>query len=410
MKKTIFTILSVMFIMTIQAQRNVIFSPNINTLQVVISDNWLQPPVVTLGSDEPINISFDEMSHAYHRYTYKVEHCEADWSTSKDIFESDYLEGFNNNIIDNYVNSVNTTELYTRYSFQIPNAQCRLKISGNYKVCITDEESGDKILEACFMVVEPTVSSSMSILTNTDIDVNKSHQQLDLQVDYGNLNITDPTSQIYTVIMQNYRWDNAVINPRPNYIGNNKLTWTHNRNLIFDGSNEYRKFEMLDVHHPTMGIEHIDYVNTAYHFYPFESNPRLNYLYDEDANGAFYIRNSDNVDNDYTCDYVWVHYTMYSERVEGKVYINGWWTNDSFENKYEMQYNNIKKCYEATILQKQGYYSYQYIVMREDGTTTFLPAEGSFFETENSYQALIYYKATGERTFKLVAYKNLSTR
>ena len=38
------------------------------------------------------------------------------------------------------------------------------------------------------------------------------------------------------------------------------------------------------------------------------------------------------------------------------------------------------------------------------------PSEGSFFETRNQYQALIYYKGTGARTWRLVGYRALDFR
>ena len=57
-------------------------------------------------------------------------------------------------------------------------------------------------------------------------------------------------------------------------------------------------------------------------------------------------------------------------------------------------------------MQKQGYYSYQFV--RRDGSVP--PSEGSFFQTENNYQALVYYKGTGERTWQLVGYRAIALR
>ena len=52
-------------------------------------------PVIALGEGVPVNIAFDDLTHEYRRYAYKVEHCNADWSTSGDLFVSDYIDGFN---------------------------------------------------------------------------------------------------------------------------------------------------------------------------------------------------------------------------------------------------------------------------------------------------------------------------
>ena len=48
------------------AQYNEIKSENIASLQVVTGNNWLSMPIATLNG-EAINISFDDLTHEYHR-------------------------------------------------------------------------------------------------------------------------------------------------------------------------------------------------------------------------------------------------------------------------------------------------------------------------------------------------------
>lgn len=388
---------------------NKIFSPSVKTLQAVVNDDWLSPPVMTLGSDDVLNIGFDELSHNYHRYIYKVEHCEDDWSVSDGLFESDFLEGFNDNPIEDYQNSLNTTVLYTHYSLQIPNERCRLRMSGNYRLSVYDEERDNELVaQVEFMVVEQLMNVGLSMTTNTDIDVNRSHQQISVSLDYGSLNITNIDEQVRLVVTQNAREDNAVRNIRPNLINSNGLKWEHNRQLIFDAGNEYHKFEVLDVSHPTMGIEHMTWDGTNYNAYPFVDEPRRNYLTDVDADGSFFIRNSDNTEIDYTCDYVFVHYKLHSgEQYDGTMLIDGRWTTEQQPSTYSMEYDETDGSYNATILQKQGYYSYQYVLEDDNGRRSIPPSEGSFYETENRYQAYVYYKPTAGRTWQLVGYRQL---
>ena len=47
--------------------------------------------------------------------------------------------------------------------------------------------------------------------------------------------------------------------------------------------------------------------------------------------------------------------------------------------------------------------------MNQNGTLSTLPADGSFYQTENSYQSLVYFRGQGERTDRLVNYLNLSS-
>ena len=393
--------------------KNKILNPQIRSLQAVVNQDWLSPAVMHLGKDDVLNVAFDELSHQYHRYIYKLEHCEADWTPSEELFESEWLEGFNDNTIDDYENSVNTTVAYTHYWLQIPNDRCRLKMSGNYKLHILDEDNdNEEILVVEFMVTEQTMNLDLSVTTNTDIDLNASHQQVSMNLSYGRWQVTSPEDQIQTVVMQNQR--TARWNVSPNFqtpSGNINLSWTHNRELIFEAGNEYHKFEVLDVTHPTMGVDFIRWDGTYYQVFPFTNEPRPNYIYDEDANGAFYIRNSDNRENDIASDYVWVHYRLKAPRLpEGKVIVDGQWTTDDNIFNYVMAYDEEEGMYHTKILQKQGYYSYQYLWLRDDGTTTFVPSEGCFYQTENRYQAYAYFKGIGERTWRLVAYRQIELK
>ena len=70
MQKTLFSLCLIVWALTINAQRNEIFNSRIASLQVVAGDKWMQMPIVELGSQTPINIRFDDLTHEYHRYTY----------------------------------------------------------------------------------------------------------------------------------------------------------------------------------------------------------------------------------------------------------------------------------------------------------------------------------------------------
>lgn len=387
------------------AQRSEIHDPRISTLQVVAGNDWLSMPVVALGG-EPVVISFDDMTHDYHRYVYKIEHCDAMWNISSDLFTNDYISGFNGNLtIDDYNESLNTNRLYTHYQLRIPNENCRIAMSGNYKLTVFDEnDDNHPVLTACFMVVDPKMKVAASYSSNTDIDVNKSHQQVRVNLDYGSVRVTDPMRQLHVVVLQNGRWDAAVRGPKPDYVSADGLRWAHNRLLIFHAGNVYRKFEMLDMNHTTMGLEEMTWDGSDFHAFVFPDLPRSSYVHDEAPQGSFYIRNSDNEDNDFQSDYAWVHFRLVAPRQAGEVYLNGDWTCDSFLPSYQMSYVEEKGEYEASVLLKQGYYSYQYLVLKEDGTTMPVTSEGSYFQTSNKYQVLVYYRGQGDRTDKLVGF------
>jgi len=396
--------------LTSAAQQNEIFNSRIASLQVVAGDDWLSPPVIPLHGNTAINISFDDLTHEYHRYIYRIEHCDADWTTSSSLFSSEYVEGFSDGIaLEDLEESLNTNVLYTHYRLQIPNSNCRLKMSGNYRVIIYDENNGEEpILSACFMVVEPLMGVMMSVTANTDLGINSQWQQVGLEVKYGPLSVTRPDQQLHIVIMQNGRWDDARMGATPQYTMPTGLKWSHNRQFIFSAGNEYRKFEMLDTDHPTLGIDKMRWDGTAYHAYLWPDEPRTNYIYDEDANGAFYIRNSDNYENNRLSDYVLVHFTLKSPRLDGEVYLNGVWTNDRFLPEYKLEYDELAGEYTTVQNLKLGYYNYQYLLVKADGSIVPVPSEGSFYQTENKYQAFIYYRDISGRSDRLVGYQQVS--
>ena len=385
---------------------NRIFSERVRSLTSVVNGEWLSRPVMQLGSADELVVGFDELSHNYHRLTYHIEHCEADWTTSEDIFESDWLAGFNNLQIEDYQNSINTTVLYTHYQLTIPNDRCRLTMSGNYRLTVTDDDADDeRLLQVEFYVVEPVCNVGLRATTNTDIDHNRSHQQLSMTVALNGLRVTSPEEQLQTVVMQNWRDDTARRNVAATYVTDRELMWDHCRGLIFDAGNEYHKFEVLDVSHPTMGIERIVWDGEYYQAYPYVATVRRNYLTDVDADGAFCIRNSDRQESDYTCDYVWVNFQLKAP-YEGPLYIGGHWTTDDDMERYMMVSDEADGTYRQSLMLKQGYYSYR--LTRADGSTP--DSEGSYYQTQNRYEAMVYYRPDGGRTWRLVGYRELDFR
>lgn len=395
----------------VSAQRHVIMNDRISTLQVVAGDEWMSLPCIQLGGDKVINISFDDLTHTYHRYTYTITHCETDWTESTELFTSDYISGFSSDItIDDYEESINTNTLYLHYSLQIPNDQCQIKMSGNYRLDVLDDETRDTMFTARFYVYEPLVGISADILDNTDIDIRSCHQQLSFQINYPNsLGVTDARSQFRVAVMQNRREDDMVWCPPAPILRQGVAEWSHVRQLIFPAGNEYHKFEFLDPHRNSMGVDSVRWDGECYHAYLFHDYPRRAYVYDQDANGAFYVRNSDNIDNDFTTDYVMVHFALDTPRLPGDVYLDGQWTNNSLSDAYRMDYDEEHSCYHIALPLKYGYYSYQYLLVDEEPSSPsqVMPSltrltEGDFFQTENKYNILVYFRPNGGRTWRLV--------
>ncbi len=395
-----------------QKYRTDIFSERIKTIQVLQREYWGAPPIIHLNGNDIIEISFDELSHDYKRYVYKIVHCNADW-TQSNLSPIEYLNGFQSLPVENYTFSLNTTMDYTNYKIFLPNEDMSFKVSGNYALLVYDEDQQDKpVLSACFSVAESyELPIDISVSSNTDIDFNKSHQQVNFTINTKDININSPQQELKVYLMQNNRRDNMVSLVQPTNIMGKQLVYNYNKKLIFDAGNEYRRFEMTTTAYNGIGIENISFHNPYFHITLFQDifRSHRSYLYDQDQNGRFFIRNVQviqNFDNDYDSesDYFFVHFFLKAqEPFLEKVYILGEIYNNILDSRSEMQYDYEHKAYEKIALLKQGSYNYMYVT-KEDSTSPGSTAliEGNYFETENEYLLTVYHRPMGERYDRLI--------
>ena len=408
-KKILFWALLSLVSMSVRAQQTRSLNEQIRTVQVIVKGDPLLPPVVQL--DDNVEICFDKLSHEYTRYIYKVEYCNADWSVNDEVFESDYLEGFNGQPIDDYEKSLNTTVLYTHYSLTFPNDDSRLLLPGNYRVKVFDDERGsadEPVLEACFSILSPEMSIKATVSANTEVDFNKNNQQVTYSLSYGSRRVIDPQRELHTVVMQNRRRDNAVIDLPPNIQNAMGVEWTHRRELIFPAGAEYHKFEVLNLRQGGMGVDKMRWYEPYYHTLLFASSPQHNYTYAPEQNGAYVIRHEGDEDNDIECDYTFVHFFLQTPQLEGgDIYVTGWWDNGFPDPGCRMTYDDNLHAYESIVLLKQGYFNYQFRQLDANGVGQTARTEGDFYQTENEYIILVYHRPQGARYDALVGYSVL---
>lgn len=394
-----------------QSYRTDIFNPNIKTLRVIEADgDPLVRPVLNLNDDESLEISFDELSHDVHYYSYTVYHCNADWTLS-DLTSSEYIQGFTTVDIDDYELSVNTTQTYTHYTFQVPNDDMRLTLSGNYVVCIY--EDGDKynpIAQVCFSIVEQRCGIDAAATGNTDIELNGRYQQLNIELNF-NERITDSRNEIKLLVKQNNRTDNQAFDVKPNFIENTSLKYLNNKNLIFEGGYEYRRFDISSVYLLGEGVDDIKYDNTYYQAFldvPVNNLGRA-YSTEFDVNGQFVI-NVENSDYDDTeADYMWVHFFLPMEKpfFDGLMYVGGDFNFNLMDERSRMNYDFENKCYTYSAFLKQGGYNYQYWFLKK-GTqkATLMRTENSYWQTGNEYAIYVYYRPFGQRYDALIGFSS----
>lgn len=372
---------------------------DVRTLRAVLNDDWMLMPVLELGSDDVLSLSFDEMSHAYHRFTYRIEHCDAAWKPSS-LIESDWLDGFQDMPIEDWQNSRATTFDYTHYTLDIPNDDVQLKLSGNYQLTVS--EAGKPVAQFRFCIVEPLMGIGLDYTVDTDIDTRMSHQQVEMSIGYGSLAVRNPMRELKVFVMQNRQAESAVVNPEPSFSKAGGLEYSHCRDLIFDAGNEYRRFEVIDMYDYLQNVDRVTYHAPYFHIDLFEDVPRRDYYLDEDHNGRYLVRKWQSDDSDIEADYMLVHFSLASPYLTGgSVYVDADFTGGSRTDEWRMDY--AEGHYEKTLLLKQGSYDYRYVMVPgSDGAVTGL--DGNWFETENSYAAFVYYRPAAARYDRLVGF------
>lgn len=378
----------------------------VKTLQVKVAGEPLSNPFVELGGERQIEINFDVLGDGVDRYAYNLIHCDANWQRST-LSPIEYMDGFPGSTIDDFANALGTTIPYTNYRLFFPNDDVQPKVSGNYALQVYCEDDPSHIvLTACFSLYERQVSVAAKVSGNTDIDTNRSHQQLSFTVHHKNFPIPYPQSDLKLRIYQNNRRDNVVTTLQPMSILEDQLVYANNKDLIFSAGNEYRRMEFLSNKYNGMRVEGISFHHPYYHVDVMVDQclDRQSYQYDQDQDGHYLIGCSNCNDPDTEADYYVVHFALAMEEIsDGNVYLNGELVNNTLDENSLMIYNPERGQYEKSLLLKQGHYNYQYLFVPNGHTLGYTAlTEGDFFQTENEYTIYVYYRPMGARFDRLI--------
>jgi hypothetical protein len=265
--------------------------------------------------------------------------------------------------------------------------------------------------------VEPIVGIDAQLRHNTDIELSGRYQQLDIDIQTAALK-TREAQDITLIVRQNGRLDNSVVIDRPTFVEPNRLRYINNKQLIFEGGNEFRQFDIYSTYFAGNHVEKVLYDQGQYHALiqadevrgteaPNTGREGTVYLSDIDANGQWVINCEKTDYPDTDAEYMWVHFCLPVQQylINNQVFVGG----DLFNNQYTadnlMQYDAENKCYYLHAYLKQGGYNYMYYAQNAQGKMSLLPLEGSHWQTQNEYTIDVYYKPFGARYDRLVGVK-----
>ena len=396
-----FSIIILLFLLIFSKNFSQFYEFPENIFSAKITGSNLNYPVFNLK--DKIFFSFDDLNIKKSSYYYKINHFDFEWKHSKAL-KSEYIDGYDDNLIETFDNSYNTLIDYTNYQISIPNEDLKLKISGNYSISIHNE-NGDFLFEKKFSVLNKMISTNIKIKRSTDLKKIDSHQNIDISVTCDNCNkFIGNSSDLKLVILKNNNWNDYKVIERPDYFLNNTLIF---KDISFEGGNEFLNFDNSKINSTNIKVYKTE-LNDFYETYLRTDIDRTNsiYQYNPDINGSFVINNNFNIpeiENDYTL----VKFSLKPERIDEKnrVFIIGEFNDYKITDKYELKLND--DIYNGEFKFKQGFYNYKYLSVLPGNKIK--KYAGNFWETQNIYNALLYQKKLTEKYYKLISISEISS-
>lgn len=351
--------------------------------------------LVTLNSLNSLTLQFDELGTKDDFYQYTFIHCTYDWKPS-DLERFDYLKGDQFESIGKYQHSRSTFERYVHYEIKFPTAEMIPKISGNYLLKLyRNFDETDLVLTMRFMVIQEQVTIEGLVKPATYGTKRRTSQEVDFTINHKKIDVPNPFSDVKVAILQNGRWDNAIVGLKPQFASGDELKYNYEKENVFLGGNEFRSFDIRSLRFMSNNVRK-KYIseNKRKHVLLYDELPRGHQTYVEmkDFNGKSVVDNKDGSSGATDGDYAVVHFSLLAAKPYQKdVYVLGEMTGWKLDSAYKMTYNPQKKAYEASITLKQGYYNY-FFVFAENGIADAAVLEGNYFQTENDYHVLTYHK------------------
>ena len=376
----------------------------ISTIQFKGGSQQSKLPIVELGAS--IQLSFDALNGEEADFYYKITHHNFDW-TESNLAKSEYLDGFDDVRIETYENSLNTLQIFSNYFFSIPNRETRrLKKSGNYLISIYDDD-GYLVFSRKFLIVESVTAVGVEIKRARDLRMINEAQIVQFKIVSPDLLLINPKRNVKTLVLQNSNLKTAITNLKPQYTIGNELIYKYDMEAAFFGGNEFLFFDNKEVRAANNGVRRVE-LNDIYENYLYTNGPRYDrpYTYRPDINGNFVVRNLYAERQDIEAEYVRMHFNLqfYDEIGDKELHLYGNFNNWTIDGSTYMEYNEETASYQNSRLFKQGFYNYKYVLVDRDGSIDEGAVGGNFWETENDYTVVVYYRPQGGRFDRIIGF------
>ncbi len=349
----------------------------------------LHTPLLYLNSTYALFLEFDWLGEELlDQFYFKVFHCTKDWEKTN-VLETAYLEEVND-FFSNEVTISNTIGVqYVHCKAKLPTPT----LSGNYLLYVYSDSEEQVLLTRKFAIVE----SRINITIDQNIsNISSKKQGFDFTVRFGNSFPFDFQDFTTVYARKNFCWHTMkkIENPTMVNLNAKTISYTSNfSNISFEAGNEYISFDAGSDRSLGINTKTIQRNRDTlfYHLYPYKPFPLLYKKY-FDINGQYLIHNYFLEETNVSSEYVKAVFTLdYSLPPKGKAYVFGAFNNWALTEENRLKYQVEQRNYQAVIWLKQGYYDLNYVWQDEKGNLKETYFSGSFNQTENQYELLVYY-------------------
>ncbi|WP_029294488.1 type IX secretion system plug protein [Chryseobacterium hispalense] len=395
-----------LFLLTLSG---LVFGQNIQSIQLFNPQTNDETPVIYFN--QQLVLSFDDLTNGSEIYRYTIKHYNRNWEDDN-LFFTEYATGSLNALLDRFQYSFNTLQSYTHYKLTFPNDKMQLKISGNYEIIVYKNSADQPLFKRRFYLVEDAAALAVNVSRFSDARNPEANQRIEVKAVSKGGDLSSNVNSMTLNVMQNNNPNVTVNNLKPSATLGNQLLFQQ-LSLVFPGNNEFYYFDNKNMNMAAdmvRATEVKDGINNTY-LHPVWAFP-LNYQYQPDVNGAWYYRRNDlgrERDAEREADYSWVYFSLDSDPVDKDIYVLGGFNDFKAGKENQMQYDAEAKKYVARIYLKQGFYNYILATKNSDGRLNFGEVNGNFWQTENLYQAFLYYAPFGRNYDGLMGYGEFRT-
>lgn len=387
-----------------------VYEENIKSIQLYRGGNELNYPVLYLNDQERLSLEFDEWLSPGERqsdFYVDIVNCDAFWNPTN-LIPIQFYDGFTQDFIGGFNRSAFTKVPYVHYSYSFPQENEGFKQSGNYLLKVfRDGDPNQLVFTKRFVVVNPKILVQPTNLLD-DVVLRQRFEEFRFEVVHRGMRLIDPTRELQTFVLQNFRWDNALQMDQPFRYGNEQLEYRILLGKDFAGGNEFRWHDVRSTRFYSPSVREVFEDESKFTVHLFGDQPREDNVFAQqsDLNGGFMIDVQEWDQADISADYVLNQFRLNINPVpDGKVFLLGGLTNWQILPEFQMDYNPDNERYEANIWLKQGFYDYQYVIKRPGiDEIDERSIEGINGFGENFYTILVYHKAPTSFTHEVVGY------